>query len=349
MVDVTADGHLQGAGQSFEDALNLMVLIGAFGLDVQVHAGGIAQTLEEVQEHLGGHLSDLLAVELRVPDEPRTATEVEGYLTQAVVHRQTVAVALNAALGAEGFQQTFAQGDGRVLDGVVLIDVEVSLGVYGQVHHAVLAYLLQHVVEESESRLNVGLSGAVEVDVHVDVRLLGRALTGCRALTGEEYLRNLVPRHAVLSENQGLTAEVLGQLAVGVAVANDVAVLQVVLLVVNILRQHSRSRFAHRRVVFREVAVDVLAVEGDALALECLQDEVMYGPEGVFGKRVGAKSVLVADHDELEVEVFADKPQVFEHAARELQFLKRVYLLVGRFLDKGSVAVDEKELFHVES
>ena len=126
-----------------------MVLVLPFGLDVEVHAGGVAQALKEVEKHLGRHFAHLLALELSIPNEPGAAAEVECHLAQAVVHRQAVAVALNAALIAKSLQQTFAESQCRVLDGVVLVDLEVALGVNGEVHHAVLAYLLEHVVEES--------------------------------------------------------------------------------------------------------------------------------------------------------------------------------------------------------
>ena len=48
MIDITADGHFQGAGKCFEDALDFVVLVLAFGADVEVHLGGVAETLEEM-------------------------------------------------------------------------------------------------------------------------------------------------------------------------------------------------------------------------------------------------------------------------------------------------------------
>ena len=43
MVDVAADSHFQGAGKGFEDAFYLVVLVLAFGADVEIHLGGIAE------------------------------------------------------------------------------------------------------------------------------------------------------------------------------------------------------------------------------------------------------------------------------------------------------------------
>ena len=48
MIDVSAHGHLETAGEGFEDALYLMMLVLTFGLDVQIHLRGIAEALKEV-------------------------------------------------------------------------------------------------------------------------------------------------------------------------------------------------------------------------------------------------------------------------------------------------------------
>ena len=107
-----------------------MVLVGALSLDVEVHLGSIANGLEEVHEHLSGHFANLLAMELSIPDEPGAPTEVECHLTQTVVHRQAVAIALYATLVAESLQQTLAKHYARILDGVVLVNLKVALTPY---------------------------------------------------------------------------------------------------------------------------------------------------------------------------------------------------------------------------
>ena len=100
MVDVAPDGHLEGTCEGLEDALDLVVLVLAFGLDVEVDAGGIGERLEEVMEHLGRDIAYLFAMELGIPYEPGTAAEVEGDLTETIVHGEAEAVAADAALVA---------------------------------------------------------------------------------------------------------------------------------------------------------------------------------------------------------------------------------------------------------
>ena len=98
VIDVATDGHAEGTCQRFEDAFDFVVLVGAFGLDVEIHSCGIAQALEEVQEHLCWHFAYALAMEFGIPHQPRAPTEVECHGAEAVVHGQTVAIAFDATL-----------------------------------------------------------------------------------------------------------------------------------------------------------------------------------------------------------------------------------------------------------
>src|SRR5690606_20296792 len=69
-----------------------------------------------------------------------------------------------------------AQRERGVLDRVVGVDVQVALGLHGQVEQTVLAELGQHVVEEADTGTDLDPSGAVEVDLDQHRRLLGGAL-----------------------------------------------------------------------------------------------------------------------------------------------------------------------------
>ena len=222
---------------------------------------------------------------------------------------------------------------------MVLVNLQVAFRVDRQVHHTVLANLFQHVVEESQARSDIRFACAVKVQMYINICFLRCALHFCSPFASKEYLSNLVPRHSVLTENQSLATKVFSQLAVGIAVADDVAVGKVVFLIIYIGSQHAGARFSHRRIVFREMAVDELLVESDAFAFQRLKNEVVNRPEGIFRKRVCSQAVLVTHHHEFEIELFADKPQVLKHAACEFQFLKRVNLFVLRLLNQCAVSV----------
>ena len=100
VADVTAHCLFEGAGKGLEDGFYLVVLVVALGLNVQVHCCGVTQGLEEVQEHLGGHLANLFTLEFSVLDQPAAASKVQYYLSHAVIHGQGVAVALYATFVA---------------------------------------------------------------------------------------------------------------------------------------------------------------------------------------------------------------------------------------------------------
>ena len=222
-----------------------MVLVVAMSLDVEVHLRSIAEALEEMQEHLGGHIPYPLAMELGMPLQPGASAEVECHGAQTVVHRQRVAIALDATLGAQRLQQTAAQREGGILDGVVLVDMQVALGADGQVDAAMLAYLLEHVVEEAQPRADVGMAIAIEVDTHQHIGLVGDTMDLCRTLLADDQLGHLVPRQPVAPQDERTAPHVSSQLGVGIAVANDDARTHVVGRIVHVLLDHAGARLAH--------------------------------------------------------------------------------------------------------
>ena len=193
MVYVAAHGCSEGTGQGFEDGFCLVVLIITIGLDIEIHEGCVREALEEMEEHLGGHVAHVLAMERCLPDEPGTAAEIERHMGMTVVHRQGETVALYAALGTQRLVDTLAQGEGGILDGVVLVNMEVALGMNEQVHLPVACYLFEHVVKESQSGLDIGLAGTVEGEAHVDIGLLGGAYHLGRALAIKYLFGYLLP------------------------------------------------------------------------------------------------------------------------------------------------------------
>ena len=266
MSHISADSHSQASGKGFEDAFYLVVLVLPFCLDVEVHGCAVAEALEEVEEHLCRHLAHLFPMELGIPHEPRPSAEVECHLAKAVVHGQTVAVALYATLVAERLADAFAQSQCHILDGMVFIDMEVAIATDVEVGHAVLGYLFEHVVEEAKSRLDVCFSVAVQVDAHLDVRFLCSTFHALYALSCKDKLGNLLPVH-VVAQDETTASEVLCQLGIGGSVADDEASLQVV-SVCHVVGKHGCSGLTSGKMVFGKTAVNVDSVEGDALALQ---------------------------------------------------------------------------------
>ena len=98
MMNVTAYGHLDAAGESLEDTFYFVVLIGSLGFDMEVHTGRITQRLEEMEEHLGRLVANFFAGEGGIPHQPGSSSEIERNHALAVVHGQAVAVAFDTSL-----------------------------------------------------------------------------------------------------------------------------------------------------------------------------------------------------------------------------------------------------------
>ena len=90
------------------------------------------------------------------------------------------------------------------------------------------------------------------------------------------------------------------------------------------------------------MSVYMLSGKGNALATEGLQDKVVYRPERIFGKGIGAKPILIAHHDQLEVQMLLYETQVGKHTRNEPQFGKGVNLLVLGFLYQRSISVNKQ-------
>ena len=240
----------------------------------------------------------------------------------------------------------------------MLVHLQVALDTDFQVDTAVSGNLFQHVVEESQSRFNPALSASVQVQTDVYIRFMGGASDLCRPFSGKKKFRNPVPvgrsqytdllegtachQRLVFLQQDGLAPQVPCQFHIRAPVADDETSRQVVCLVVQVMCQHAGPRFAGRSPVLRKAPVDQHLVEGHPFVLETFQNQLVHRPEGLFRKRRRTQTVLVGDHDKVEIQVLADKVQVAEYLGIKLQFLKTVQLIVNRwFDDQSTVAVDE--------
>ena len=169
------------------------MLVRTLGTDIQIHAGSVAQALEEMEEHLRRHIPYFLTVELSVPNQPRTATEIQRHATQAIVHRKAIPITLDPSLITQRFQHRLAKGDRRILYRMMLVDFQVAFYPYRQVRTGMLTDLVQHMVEETKPGRDRCLSGSIQIPVHIDVRLLRGTLYDRTTLAGKQILGDLIP------------------------------------------------------------------------------------------------------------------------------------------------------------
>ena len=224
---------------------------------------------------------------------------------------------------------------------MVFIDVEVTFDADIEVDAPVTTNLLEHVVEEAKTGLNMAGSCAVESEADGNISLFRGASNAGSAFSVDDGLGSLLPTDVLVQDNS-LAADVMGQLAVGVAVTDDVAAGYIVVFrVVHVFLHHPRAGFAGRGVVLREVRVNEDVIEVDSLSFQGLQDEILRWPKGFFRECISAQPVLIAHHHELVVGTLGNKSQPAEHTRLEADFLQGVHLLVEWLFDQCAVAIDK--------
>jgi len=123
---------------------------------------------------------DLLPGKLDVVMQVWTTGEIERRLHQGLVERHGIRrKPAYTDLVTQGFRERSTKKDPGVLNGVMCIDVQISLGLHDEVEPAVATELIEHVVEEVQSGDAIGRSIAIEFDADLDLRLFGVPSSGC--------------------------------------------------------------------------------------------------------------------------------------------------------------------------
>src|SRR5205814_22740 len=101
-----------------------------------------------------GKITDVATFEFDVEDERGAPGEINGDLRQSFIHRDDgPAIAVDAALVADGLFDRLTQHDADIFDGVMRIDVKVPLGLDGEIDQAVARQQVEHVIEEADAGL----------------------------------------------------------------------------------------------------------------------------------------------------------------------------------------------------
>ena len=131
-------------------------------------------------------------------------------------------------LVAERFAQRLAERERAILDRVVLVDLQVACAGQFEREAAVARDLLEHVVVEADAGRDRDRRRAIEVHPHVDVGFLGlaRARSPCDrdGAGARRWLARSRRRRRPRRTRKPCEAQVRGQLQVGLAVADHVAV-----------------------------------------------------------------------------------------------------------------------------
>src|SRR5690606_40400003 len=103
------------------------MLIIAPAFDVQVTFCGVGKGFKEMIKHFSRHIADPLTLEIYVPNQPVSAAEINGNLSQAIVHRQKKSIPFNPFFYAQSLPETASQYKRCVFDGVMLINLQITI------------------------------------------------------------------------------------------------------------------------------------------------------------------------------------------------------------------------------
>ena len=82
---------------------------------------------------------------------------------------------------ADSLAECLAQSNADIFHRMVGIDVQIALGLNGDIHHAVTGNLVQHVIKETQPAVQRGGSGSIEVDGDRDLGFEGVTADFCNA------------------------------------------------------------------------------------------------------------------------------------------------------------------------
>ncbi len=141
-----------------------------------------------MRHQLGGQLADAIALEAAFPNEVGPARQIERDLGLGLIHGEQKSVARDAVLVAERLAQRRSQREGAILDGVMLVDVQIAGAGELEREAAVLGDLFEHVIEKSQAGRDAARSLARQVELDRDVGFLGSP-AHLRAASGAQDAR----------------------------------------------------------------------------------------------------------------------------------------------------------------
>src|SRR6185312_10032978 len=119
--------HPYGLRKCLEDGFYLMMLILALAFDIEIATRPIGKGLEEMKEHLRGHLADLLAPELGIPYQPVASAKIDQHLRIRLIHRQGKPIPLHPAFIRQRLRKSFAERNTRIFDRMMLVDMQIPV------------------------------------------------------------------------------------------------------------------------------------------------------------------------------------------------------------------------------
>src|SRR5688572_26463839 len=317
------------------------VLTGDGDMDRGLEALG--QGAKEMRDELRWQAADGLAREFALEDSIGASGEVNRHAHLGFVHGQHEAITRNAELGAQCSAQRIAERQRTIFDGVVFVDLQVTLALELERKATVLGELLQHVIEEADAGGNGDGCGGIQTHGNLDVGFLrlaaelGLAL-GERAQDRRPGFRLV----AVTADANAAHAEIGGEFEVGVTIPDHHAAGEVDVLFTHETFDQLDLGLAAVAAIGLAMRADEHGVELDTLRAEYVEHELVRSIEVGLRKARAAEAILVGDHHEAKAGR-ARLAHGIEHPGHEPELLYGINLLIGRFLDESAIAVDEQD------
>jgi hypothetical protein len=146
---------------------------------VNVGAGSSREGFEEIVHKLRLQIANAQSADLGINNRRGASSEIHRSQTERFVHgHDKITGAQNAAAIAQSTIKNLTQRDPNILNGVMLIHIQVALRREFQIEAAVSSKEFHHVVEETDACRNLILSSTFDREGYIYLRFRGLAMEG---------------------------------------------------------------------------------------------------------------------------------------------------------------------------
>lgn len=146
---------------------------------MQRHAAVDGKSHEPFLEEFGVEGSHLWCGKGDVPGYPRTVGKVHNHTRQRLIQGNIrAAKAGNPLAFSQRFFKSLSQGDADIFDGMMVVDMGIPTGGEVNIKQAVPCQLIQHMVEKTDTAVDAGDPGTIQVEGDRDLGFGGFTFDG---------------------------------------------------------------------------------------------------------------------------------------------------------------------------
>jgi hypothetical protein len=125
-------------------------------LHMDIAGDVIHEAAEEIGHELRLQVADETHLQLILVNQSRTAAQVDRHHGESFIHgKNKIAGAVDSFTLSQRFSEELAKHDADIFNGMVLIDIQISVRVERQIEAAMFREQFEHVVEEPDSGRNL--------------------------------------------------------------------------------------------------------------------------------------------------------------------------------------------------